>query len=75
MAKIKVTDLPRDAKISAEEMKKVFGGASISIRKPVFPAVSPILDASIVPQVADLNLYDKFDPNHAAGECCHCVRG
>ncbi len=27
MAKIKITDLPKDVKVSKEEMKKVLGGA------------------------------------------------
>jgi len=31
MAKIKIVDLPKDAEISKEEMKKVFGGITTSI--------------------------------------------
>lgn len=30
MARIKITDLPKDMKISKEEMKKVLGGALIT---------------------------------------------
>ena len=40
MAKIKIEDLPKDARISQEEMKRVFGGyklASLSIDLRVFP--------------------------------------
>lgn len=40
MAKIKIEDLPKDAKISKEEMKRLFGGyqlASIGIDLGVFP--------------------------------------
>ena len=33
MARIKIRDLPKDRKISKEEMKKVFGG-TISINQP-----------------------------------------
>ncbi len=33
MARIKIRDLPKDRKISREEMKKVFGG-TISINQP-----------------------------------------
>ncbi|MBI5057513.1 MAG: hypothetical protein HZB61_12945 [Nitrospirae bacterium] len=31
MAKIKIKDLPKDKKVSKEELKKVFGGATWSI--------------------------------------------
>jgi len=33
MAKIKLTDLPKDQKISKKEMKKVLGGAVLGARK------------------------------------------
>jgi len=37
MAKIKIVDLPKDKKISEEEMKKVLGGIS----DPSFPKPRP----------------------------------
>ena len=46
MAKIKIKDLPRDVKVSSEEMRRVFGGTtfrtspaekSIVLKKPPMP--------------------------------------
>ena len=42
MARIKIKDLPREIKISKEEMKKTFGGLSIR-----FNQISPFIKTNI----------------------------
>jgi hypothetical protein len=54
MAKIKITDLPKDTQISREEMKKVFGGAprTVTIWQPVRGGISttPVaIDRNVMP--------------------------
>ena len=41
-ARIKIKDLPKDQKISRDEMKKVFGGYYMPVNIPNAPDIPPI---------------------------------
>jgi radical SAM protein with 4Fe4S-binding SPASM domain len=43
MARIKIKDLPKDQKITKEEMKKVFGGLLLKSTPPTLPSLPPQL--------------------------------
>jgi hypothetical protein len=66
MARIKIKDLPRDMKISAEEMRRVRGGftlAASSLTSPsVFPKVETTLDNKIEYEVDGKIVSDAINP-------------
>jgi len=60
MARIKVKDIPKDQKISKDELKRIRGGAAY-IKIDVF---SPIQTTSVYPKIESTRLDPTFADKH-----------
>jgi len=47
MARVKIKDLPKDMKISADEMQRVKGGFTLSTNTLLFPKIETSVDGKI----------------------------
>jgi len=53
MARVKIKDLPKDMKISADEMQRVRGGFTLSTGTLVFPKIETSVDGKIDGKISD----------------------
>jgi len=56
MARVKIKDLPKDMKISADEMRRVKGGITLSTGTLVFPKIETSVDNKIASVDGNLDL-------------------